>query len=77
LTQISELSPDSKVVVLGVRGQERLVLDAFRKGARGHLVRGESTPLEIVEAIRAVSRGDTVLSPRMAGWILDEMAQTR
>jgi len=77
VAQIRELSPESKVIMLGVRGQERLVLDAFRKGARGHLVKGESTLLEIVGAIRSVGRGDAILSPRMAGWILDEMAQKR
>jgi len=69
--------PDSKVILLGVRGQEYLVLEGFRKGAHGHLVKGESQPFEIVEAIRAVNRGESVLSPHMAGWILDEMARKR
>jgi DNA-binding NarL/FixJ family response regulator len=75
LVRIRELSPDSKIVMLSVQGQEHLVFDALRKGAHGHLVKGESTPLEIVEALRAVTRGESVLSPHMAGWILDEIVQ--
>jgi DNA-binding NarL/FixJ family response regulator len=74
---IRELSASSKVILLSFQGQERLVLEGFRQGAHGHLVKGESKPLEIIEAIRAVSRGESVLSPHMAGWILDEMAQKR
>jgi len=77
VARIHELSPGSKMIMLGAHGQEHLVLDAFRKGAHGHLVKGKSTPPEIVEAIRAVSRGDAILSPRMAGWIFDEMACQR
>ena len=69
--------PDSKVILLGVRGQEHLVLEGFRRGAHGHLVKGESQPFEIIEAIRAVNRGESVLNPHMAGWILDEMARKR
>jgi DNA-binding NarL/FixJ family response regulator len=74
---ISELCPYSKIIVLSVNGQERLALEAFRKGARGYLVKGKSKPPEIVEAIRTVSRGGAILSPGMAGWILDEISQKR
>lgn len=74
---ISELCPYSKIIVLSVKGQERLALEAFRKGARGYLVKGKSKPPEIVEAIRTVSRGGAILSPGMAGWILDEISQKR
>jgi DNA-binding NarL/FixJ family response regulator len=75
VVQICELFPDTKVVVLNEDGQEQLVLEAFRKGALGHLVKGKAQPTEIVEAIRAVDRGQAVLSPGIAGCILDEVAQ--
>ena len=74
VAQIRELCPAGKIVMLSSRGQERLVLDAFRKGAQGHIVKDKSKPLEIVEAVRAVIRGESVLSPFMAGQILDEMS---
>jgi NarL family two-component system response regulator LiaR len=73
VVHIRELCPAAKIVMLSNSEQERLVLDAFRAGAQGHLVKGKSKPLEVVEAIRAVSRGESILSPSMAGWILDEM----
>lgn len=73
--QICELFPDTKVIVLNEDGQEQLVLEAFRKGALGHLVKGKARPAEIVEAIRAVDRGQAVLSPGIAGCILDEVIQ--
>jgi NarL family two-component system response regulator LiaR len=73
--QICELFPHAKVIVLNEDGQEQLVLDAFRKGALGHLVKREAQPAEIVEAIRAVNRGKAILSPGVAGCILDEVVQ--
>lgn len=73
---ISELYPHSKMIVLSAYdGQEHLVLDAFRQGVMGYLVKGKSQPFEIVEAIRTVGRGGAILSPCVAGHILDEMIQ--
>jgi DNA-binding NarL/FixJ family response regulator len=73
---INERYPHSKILVLGTyEAQDRLVLDLFRKGAWGYLDKGDSQPPDIVEAVRAVSRGGAILSPGMAAWILDEIAQ--
>jgi DNA-binding NarL/FixJ family response regulator len=75
--QICELFPQIKIIVLDDDGEERLVLEAFRKGALGHLVKGKAQPAEIVEAIRAVNRGKAILSPGVAGRILDKVIQER
>lgn len=75
--QICELFPHTKMIVLNDDGQEQLVLEAFRKGVLGHLVKGKAQPAEIVEAIRAVDRGQAVLSPGIAGSMLDEVVQER
>ena len=77
VTQISELLPPTKVIVLHNEGQEQLVLEAFRQGALGHLVRGRIQPAEVIEAIRAVGRGKVVLSPGVAGRMLDKVVQER
>ena len=37
------------------------------------LARGRSQPAELIEAIRTVARGGSVLSPGLAGRILDEL----
>jgi DNA-binding NarL/FixJ family response regulator len=73
VTQISELLPPTKVIVLHNEGQEQLVLEAFRQGALGHLVRGRIQPAQVIEAIRAVGRGKVVLSPGVAGRMLDKV----
>lgn len=77
VAQITELCPNGKIIVLSGNDQERLVLDAFRKGAQGHLVKGKDELSELVKAIRAVNRGESVLSPGIVGWILDEMTTRR
>ena len=75
--QICELFPEAKIIVLNGEGQEQLALEALKKGALGHLVKGKVQPAEIVKAIYAVSRGEAVLSPGIAGCILDEVMQER
>jgi DNA-binding NarL/FixJ family response regulator len=74
---ICELFPDAKIIVLNGEGQEQLALEALKKGALGHLVKEKIQPVEIVKAIHAVSRGEAVLSPGIAGCILDEVIQER
>ncbi|MBN1993565.1 MAG: response regulator transcription factor [Anaerolineae bacterium] len=74
---ICELFPDAKIIVLNGEGQEQLALEAFKKGALGHLVKEKVQPIEMVKAICAVSRGEAVLSPGIAGCILDEVMQER
>jgi len=77
VAQISRSFPDVRIVVLNKDGQGQQVLDAFRKGALGHLRRDRMQSAELVHAIRAASRGEAVLSPDVAGHILDEVARER
>jgi len=63
-----------KTIVLSTRDDQKfLTLEAFRQGAWGCLIKGKSRPHEIIEAVRAVNQGKAILTPRMAGWILDAM----
>lgn len=73
VAQMSRQFPAVKIIVLNAPGQAPLVLDALRKGALGHLAKGRTRPGEIVAAIRAVSRGEAVLSPDIAGQMLDDV----
>jgi DNA-binding NarL/FixJ family response regulator len=75
VTQTRALFPHARIIVLNEGGQERMVLDAFRRGALGHLVKGKFQPSEIVAAVRVVHRGQVVLSPDVAGRMLDEVAR--
>ncbi|MFL7792146.1 MAG: hypothetical protein AB8I69_08405, partial [Anaerolineae bacterium] len=75
--QLRTLSPRTKLIVVHARDQEPLVLDAFKNGALGHLLRREIRPDDIIAAVRAVSRGEAVISSGIAGRILDQVIQER
>ena len=77
IVQIRESSPHAKIIILHDEGQDQLVLDVLRKGALGHLVREKALPAEIVAAIRAVGRGEAVISSGVAGRILDQVFQKK
>jgi DNA-binding NarL/FixJ family response regulator len=65
--------PQSGIVVLSHHDDEHLVVEAFREGARGCLLWEQSQPAELIEAIRIVARGGALLTPEIAGRILDEL----
>jgi DNA-binding NarL/FixJ family response regulator len=74
VSTISRQHPDIKILVLSAPGQEQGVLDALRHGAHGHLTKGASNCDQFIAALQAVGRGDSILSPAIAGVILDEMS---
>ena len=68
---ILEESPEVKVLVLSVSGEEADVLEAIKAGATGYLVK--STPGDqIVESVRRVSAGEPVFTPSLAVLVLEE-----
>jgi DNA-binding NarL/FixJ family response regulator len=77
MEQINRSFPASRIVVLGLDEHDPLALSVLRQGAWGYVIKGELEPGELAEAVRVVSRGGTILSPRMAGWILDEIISNR
>ncbi len=70
---VRETAAHAGIIVLHVAGQEALVLEALRAGALGHLDRQTTRPPQALAAVRAVRRGEAVLSPDLAGQILDEV----
>jgi len=72
--QVREIAADTGVIVLHGAGQEMRVLEALRAGALGHLEKPDIRPAQVLAAIRTVSRGQVVLSPNLAGRIVDEVA---
>lgn len=70
---VREIAALARVIVLHLPGEETLVLEALRAGALGHLDRQSVRPSQAIAAVRAVSRGEAVLSPGLAGRIVDEV----
>jgi two-component system NarL family response regulator len=65
--------PGVHVVVLAQADDDADLAGAVRAGARGYLLKDTSAE-ELVEALRAVAAGSSLLSPAMAARLLDEFA---
>ena len=61
----------TQVVVLSMHADEAVVRRALRRGARAYVLK-RAVGDELLLAVRAVSRGETYLSPPIASSILDE-----
>lgn len=75
IEQILETNPDVKFLALSVSDAAEDVIAMIRAGARGYVTKSIA-PDELVDAIRRVSAGDAVFSPRLAGFVLDAFADT-
>jgi two-component system nitrate/nitrite response regulator NarL len=64
--------PYSKIVILTVVEDEDAVLRALKEGAHGYVLKGVSAE-ELVQVIRSVYRGETYVTPSMAGRLLSEL----
>ncbi len=56
----------SQVIMLSAYSQGELITEAIRAGAQGYLLKETSGP-ELIDAVRAVHRGEIVLQPTAAG----------
>jgi DNA-binding NarL/FixJ family response regulator len=74
LHAVGERSPKSKVMLLGRDEADERILEYLDAGASGFLVRGQSLS-ELRAAIEAVSRGDTICTPRLTGTLFARLAR--
>jgi DNA-binding NarL/FixJ family response regulator len=72
--QVGLCSPETRVVVLTANQQEQQLFAAIRAGARGYISKSADIT-EVLEAIRAVSYGEALISPELAVQLLDEFAR--
>ncbi len=61
--------PVVKAVVLTVSESEDDVLEAFKAGARGYVLKGVSGP-ELIRIVRSVYNGETYITPNLAATLL-------
>jgi DNA-binding NarL/FixJ family response regulator len=64
--------PEARIGILTMHSDQDIVANAIRAGASGYLTKDCSSE-ELVGAIRAVASGETVLSPGLAGAMLQEV----
>ena len=70
---LRRIRPSTRVVVVAGTNDDADLGGAVRAGARGYLLK-DTTEDELVEAVRAVASGSSLLSPAMASRLLDEFA---
>ena len=63
--------PQTRVVILSMHAGEEYVSQALRAGASGYLLK-DATPMELDLALRSVARGETYLSPRVSGAVVEK-----
>jgi DNA-binding NarL/FixJ family response regulator len=63
-----------RVVILTTFELDEYVFEAIRFGASGFLVK-DTEPAELIQAVRAVARGDALLSPSVTRRLIAEFAQ--
>ncbi|HKS48820.1 MAG TPA: response regulator transcription factor [Amycolatopsis sp.] len=69
--EITNVLPDTRVLVLSASGEHSDVLEAVKAGASGYLVKSASVP-ELVDAVQRTAAGDPVFTPGLAGMVLGE-----
>jgi len=62
--------PEVKFLALSVSDAPEDVIAVIRAGARGYITKTISGP-ELIDAVLRVAGGDSVFSPRLAGFVLD------
>jgi DNA-binding NarL/FixJ family response regulator len=68
--QILAERPHTRVVALSVHADRRYVAEMLRAGASGYLLK-RSAAEELIRAIRSVMKGQTYLSPEVAGGVVE------
>jgi NarL family two-component system response regulator LiaR len=71
---IKEQLPESKILVLTSFATDDKVFPAIKAGALGYLIK-DTTPEDLVEAIRQVHQGQPTLHPTIAQKVLAEISQ--
>jgi DNA-binding NarL/FixJ family response regulator len=75
-TLIKSRVPECRVLLLGSDGEERLLLDAIDAGADGYLTKASALS-ELIDATRALDRGETLIPARMLGPLLAGLVARR
>jgi DNA-binding NarL/FixJ family response regulator len=67
--EILRYHPDCKIVILSMYDDENSVVSAIRSGARAFILK-KASDMDLIEALRMVSRGGAYLSPQVSDRLL-------
>ncbi len=75
LKQIRKKYPQIKVLILSMHKNEEYVLQSFKAGASGFILK-DSAATEVFEAIKIINKGEPYLSPKISKIILHDLVKT-
>jgi DNA-binding NarL/FixJ family response regulator len=73
LEEIQRLTTDTRVVMLTTFGADDYISRALRSGASGFILK-DSTPTELISAVRSVADGHAYLSPKVTRRVVDHLS---
>jgi len=69
--RIAASVPSARIIILTMYRQDQYVFEAIKAGARGYLLK-DIDEQELVDAVRAVHRGEALIDPGLATRLLEE-----
>jgi DNA-binding NarL/FixJ family response regulator len=73
LVELHRLVPGTKVVMLTTFGADDYISRALRSGSSGFILK-DSTPDELIGAVRSVASGQAYLSPKVTRRVVDQLS---
>ena len=64
--EIREQAPDVAVLILSMHDDERYLFEALKAGASGYVLKRQADE-DLLDAVRAVQRGEPFLTPTPSG----------
>lgn len=74
ITKIKEAKPEIKFIILTTYSDDEYIFKGIAAGARAYLLK-DAPRDELFKAIRAVSRGESLIQPVVASRVLDKLAE--
>ena len=76
LIELKKEDPDVRVVILTMHKEVSYARRALAAGASGYVLK-HSAPFELLDAIRMAMEGETYISPRIAGGVIQDVRNGR